>query len=535
MARHSVLQWTLRRVATIVTGGTLLLTACTTAAPVGSGASPTGGAAQTASAAAATPQRSVQKVTINTVAPVTALDYAAAQYVGVPIRQAALLGSGGYLYSYLPDGSIEPDLAEDMPKPAGDGLAMTVTLRANLKYSDGTAVTANDVVASFTRAKNGAQKTRFASVDKATASGDRTVVFSLNAPINMKTQANVFAYWFSIHPQGRLADAKYWEKPVSASRYTIVDWVPGGPSMTLRANPNYWRGKPAIEEIVLQSSSDPTSRVLQITTGQADVAFDIPFASLKQLPAEAKPVVVPIGGVFWVGIRTDVPGPLSDLRVRQAICLAIDRDAINARAFLGNAQPAAAVLSRFSPGWTYEPTLPRNAARDLTKAKELLAQAGASQGFSFSLQTWGARPGWTDAAVVISENLKDIGVTAKVEPIEDAVAIANLQASKLEAQFSGGAGDSITALTSLYTPDGLWAKATKFNQPAISALVNQLRSTTDAVAAQKLQVQILKDSWDKAANLCPLNERAIVIGSRVPTSVLGFVPAEQYFYVATLK
>jgi peptide/nickel transport system substrate-binding protein len=273
--------------------------------------------------------------------------------------------------------------------------------------------------------------------------------------------------------------------------------------------------------------------VLQVSTGEADVAFDIPAAATAQLPAEAKTVVVPIGGVFWIGMRTDVPGALSDLRVRQGICLGIDRAAINSRAFLGNAEPAAALVSRYAPGWTYTAILPGNGARDLAAAKRLLAEAGYAQGFSFSLQTWGARPGWTEAAVVISESLRDLGITTRVEPIEDAVAIANLNASTIEAQFSGGAGDAVSVATSLYTPDGLWAKATRFNAPEITELVPQLRSA-DAAGAQRLVVDIQKQAWEKAANMCPLNERAIVVASRVPSNTLGFVPAEQYFYVATL-
>jgi peptide/nickel transport system substrate-binding protein len=517
----------------------LLVASCAPTAPAAGSpattAQPATGPAATAAAVTPQPQVALKKVTISTVAPITTLDYTAPQYNGVPVRQGALLGSGGYLYSFQPNGSLEPDLAADFPKVADNKLSMTVSLRSGLKYSDGTAVDAEDVVTAFGRTKKGPHASRLVGFDSAQASDERTIVFKLNAPVDIQTQAGVLSYWIPVHPRARVSDSKYFEKPVSASRYTITDWTPGGSAMVLQANPSYWRGKPAIEQIVLQSATDPTSRVLQVTTGQADVAFDIPASAVKQLPAEAKSLVVPIGGVFWIGIRTDVPGALGDVRVRQAICLAVDRGAINTRAFLGNAEPVAAPLSRYQPGWKYEPILPGNGARDVATAKKLLTEAGYAQGFSFPLQTWGARPGWTDAAVVISENLKDLGITAKVEPIEDAVAIANLTNSKFDAQFSGGGGDTITTLTTLYSPDGFWAKATRFNQPEVSGLVDQLRRTTDTAAAQKLQVDLLKLAWDKSATICPLNERAIVAASRVPTSALQFVAAEQLFYVGTLK
>ena len=498
-----------------------------TASP-GDGTTPTN--APSASSAAA-----LDQVTISTVGPVSSLDDTTAAYLTVPNQQAAELASGGYLYAAAQDGSIVPDLATDLPVYSADGLSMTVTLRSGLKYSDGSPVEPEDAVAAFDRSKAGANASRLAAFDSAEVSGPGEITFHLNSPVSIASQGSLFTYWLTLHPRSKVSDANYWERPASATQYVVADWTPGGPSMTLTPNPNYWRGKPAINKLILLPATDATSRILQVTTGAVDMAVDIPGASASLLPSEAKVSVVPIGGVYWLGFRTDVAGALSDVRVRQAVCLAIDRDAVNTRAFQSHAEPAAAVVSKYTPGWQPTPILPGNGARDLATARQLLGDAGFGDGFTFNLQTWGNRPGWTDAAQVIGENLADIGVTAKIENVQDSVGIANLQTSAFEVMFSGGAGDIFQLLGTLYDPAAFWGKATHFNDPAVTDLITKLRqSAADPAAVQATAVELMQNEWQHDASICPLNERATVAASRVPTTVISIVPAVQYFWVATL-
>jgi peptide/nickel transport system substrate-binding protein len=438
------------------------------------------------------------------------------------------------MYTFAQDGSVQPELAADFPVVSADGLTMTVTLRPGLKYSDGSPVDPADAVTAFTRTKAGANASRLAAFESAEVK-DGAIVFHMSAPVSITSQGSLFVDWMTLHPSSKVEDATYWEKPVSAAQYVVSEWTPGGPTMTLTPNPNYWRGKPAIAKLILSSAADATSRVLQVTTGAVDIAVDIPGNITNQLPAEVKTAITPIGGVYWLGFRVDATVALSDVRVRQALCLAIDREAVVARAFQGNSEPSASVVSKYTPGWQDTAILPGGGARDVEAAKELLASAGYPEGFTFNLQTWGNRPGWADAAQVIAESLGDINVKATIENVQDTVGIANLTNSTFDVMFSGGAGDIFALLGTLYDPTAFWGKATHFDDPDVTAMLTVLRaSAADPDKVQSTAVALMQNEWETSASICPIAEREMIIGSRVPTTLISVVPAATYIWVATL-
>ena len=475
-------------------------------------------------------------VIISTPSLVAQADYARAPYVA-PAHAAGMLALGGYLYRYLPDGEYVPDLATDFPEFAEDGLTMTVTLREGLVYSDGTPVVAQDAVVTLRRAKEeGPFGAQLGSIDFAEAVDDRTIVYHLNEPFSCFVAKVVCSEHIPLHPHEQVeADPEaYFAKPVSASQYVVSDWVPGSPTMVLEANPNYWQGEPVIKKLTLASATDPISRLLQVTTGAAAMGFDIPASVRDDLPDDVIQIVHPIGGMFWFGIRSDVEGPLGDVRVRKALCLAMDRDAINERAFRGTAEPGSAILSRYWPEWEYEDILPLE--RDVEGAKALLAEAGYADGFSAPLQTMGARPGWTDAATVLAENWADIGVTAEVQPLEDAIIIDNIINRAYDAMWIGTGGPNLSTLRVLFYPGSFWAKSVAFADDSVAALYEELQAAMareDWEAAQPLQTEVQRLAFDIGANYCPMGERAVLVGSRLSTDILAMIPNSQNFWVAT--
>jgi len=478
----------------------------------------------------------LNNVIISTPSLVAQADYARAPYVA-PAHAAGLLAFGGYLYRYDPQGDYVPDLATDFPEFSEDGLTMTVTLREGLVYSDGTPVVAQDAVVTLQRARDegpfGAQMASFASAE---AVDDRTIVYTLNEPFSCLNNQIVCSENMPLHPHEQvLADPEgYFAKPVSATQYVVSDWVPGSPTMVLEANPTYWAGEAVIKKLTLASATDPISRLLQVTTGAAAMGFDIPASVRADLPDDVIQIVHPIGGTFWFVIRSDVEGPLGDVRVRKALCLAMDRFAINERAFLGTAEPGGSILSRYRSEWEYEDIV--SLERDVEGAKALLAEAGYGDGFSTPLQTMGARPGWTDAATILAENWADIGVTAEVQPLEDAIIIDNIINRAYDAMWIGSGGPNFSTLRTLFYPDNFWSNSVAFADDSVTAAFDELAQAMprgNMEASQRLQTEVQRLALDIGANYCPQGERAVLVGSRLSTDILAMIPASQNFWVAT--
>ena len=478
----------------------------------------------------------LNNVIISTPSLVAQADYARAPYVA-PAHAAGLLAFGGYLYRYDPQGDYVPDLATDFPEFSEDGLTMTVTLREGLVYSDGTPVVAQDAVVTLQRARDeGPFGAQMASFESAEAIDDRTIVYTLNEPFSCLNNQIVCSENMPLHPHEQvLADPEgYFAKPVSATQYVVSDWVPGSPTMVLEANPTYWAGEAVIKKLTLASATDPISRLLQVTTGAAAMGFDIPASVRADLPDDVIQIVHPIGGTFWFVIRSDVEGPLGDVRVRKALCLAMDRFAINERAFLGTAEPGGSILSRYRSEWEYEDIV--SLERDVEGAKALLAEAGYADGFSTPLQTMGARPGWTDAATILAENWADIGVTAEVQPLEDAIIIDNIINRAYDAMWIGSGGPNFSTLRTLFYPDNFWSNSVAFADDSVTAAFDELAQAMprgNMEASQRLQTEVQRLALDIGANYCPQGERAVLVGSRLSTDILAMIPASQNFWVAT--
>ena len=106
-------------------------------------------------------------------------------------------------------------------------------------------------------------------------------------------------------------------------------------------------------------------------------------------------------------------------------------------------------------------------------------QTPFSDGFSVKLQAWGQRSGWTDAALVIAANLEDLGIQVQVEPLEDAVAIANLRSGGYEMQFSGLAAGPMNFFRSQWIPGAFWTEALRYHNPDVIRLVNSASVAID--------------------------------------------------------
>jgi peptide/nickel transport system substrate-binding protein len=429
---------------------------------------------------------------------------------------------GAQLFRLNPDFTATPWLAEKMDL-SSDGLSATVTLKANAKFSDGSPVTAQDVVYTWDRSVELKNPRLFllGPVDTVTATNERTVVFKLKQPF-LGLTIGLADYAFSIFPKAKLqADASYFDKApiVSAGQYILKEWTPGANEWAFEENSNFFGGPSMIKRLEFVAVPDSTSRVLQVTTGAIDYAYDLPASARADFPAEVKTFSVPILGMYHLNFNLEKAkgGPLADAKVRQAMSLAIDRDAISRRAFFGISPAAKGFLYAGPPEGSE--VLPNGGKRDLAAAKALIAQTPHAAGFKFTIQPWGQRPGWTDAALIIKENLADLNISADVQPLDDATAIANLNSGNYDAQFSGNTQDPLTMLKNQFADTGTWTKWMHYDNPAVTKALNDAGFAPDS----KTRLDLFHQAQTLAfadMPLIPISERVVMVGSRVDRKIL---------------
>jgi peptide/nickel transport system substrate-binding protein len=418
-------------------------------------------------------------------------------------------------------------------------LTLTMVLHDGLKFSDGSPLTAEDVVYTWERIQ-GAPPVNMSlalTVESVEATDDRTIVWTHNAP------NPDFLHWFgyeymTIHPKALIeSDPNYWDHPVSSGPYILKEWVPNAPRALLEANPNYVGGEMAIKQIEMLFVPDMTSRVLQLATGAIDYVQDLPANAKASLPPEVRTKPNPISGVNFIAINlAATDSPLSNTDVRHAISLAIDRKEISEKAFFGITRPVAAIMY---PGGDpplvkeYHEVLPNGGARDLEAAKALLANTPYADGFDLTLQTWGFRPGWLDATLIIKENLADLGINVEVESLEDSVAVNNLRTGNFVAQWTGGGGfPPIVAYGNQFT--ALYSDWCSYHNQEIVDLLTQATSEIDPDKRISLLNQI-EELYYVDLPYIPIVERVELSGSRLPADLYGMAPFGQYPFAMTLE
>ena len=436
-------------------------------------------------------------------------------------------------------GVPQPDLAESMDV-SEDGLVYTFTLRENLMYSDGTPVTVGDIVYTWERIKDAppTDKGPIANVVSVEATDDRTVVWTLSIA------EPSLPFWFgrtgfSVHPEAQVeADPDgYFRSPVSAGPYYVAAGEPGDPVVTLKENPNYQLGPMAVKELELHWVPDPTSRSLLLATGQLDYVYELPPQARDTFPPEVETFVVALGGVFHLSINQQISEDhcLSNRDVREAISLAIDRSEINERALLGISPP---VIGYFYTGQPLDVgILPNGGAQDLEAAKALMANTPwADGGCSFTVTTYGPRPGYVEGILVFAEQLKELNMEVTPDGQEVGVALdimANSPDYHAGWAVTGNNGGPPESYLRNQFLDGFWAQRSRIDDAEMKRLFDELGQTVDQGAREDLIRQIQYRGYE-VQSIIPCCERSVMGGSRVGQNAVRTVTGASHFIVVPL-
>ena len=218
------------------------------------------------------------------------------------------------------------------------------------------------------------------------------------------------AYYEKVGPQG------FEKKPIGTGPY-MVDAYEGNAYLRLKANPNYWGGKPAFETVVFKFVPDATSRVAEIESGSSDVTLEVPYEEYDRLKAKPglKGVVTPISDIGMIFI-TNVE-PMLDKNVRLAAHHAIDKQGIIKRLLRGY---GVAIDTLEAPEYAaFDPSI--KVGYDPALAAKLLAASGFSKDkpVKFTIQTTrGLKPKDYEMIQAIVGMWRNVGIDAEIETYE---------------------------------------------------------------------------------------------------------------------
>ncbi|HVX55631.1 ABC transporter substrate-binding protein [Nocardioides sp.] len=389
-----------------------------------------------------------------------------------------------YLLDKSDDGSYTPSLATAW-KWSSDQKSLVITLRDDVKYHTGRAFGPDDVIASANAAlvaTSGAQAAgllKLASGLKKTGDNEVTATFDKPFPGYL----DAFAMLPIIDSQ-TYADAPSGKQVIGTGPYTFGSWTAGS-KYTLKRNPSYWQsGKPAFDTIEVTVITDSQAMLSALQSGQLDMVDGMVLRDAATLKKSGK-FTVQTSATYdiYVGVNTKVK-PLDDVRVRQAIAYALDRDRISSQVYSGLAAASCVPWPSNAPGVTQEQV--KHYSYDLAKAKSLLQQAGAV-GTEIELAPIPSDPSVVAASQIVQYGLTQAGFKVKMGTYDSAAFATHVQAGDFPGLWiTNVALTTMGATTALLTANPLTsAKNTEnFVTPEYASLVSAVvDATTDKLPA----------------------------------------------------
>lgn len=311
-------------------------------------------------------------------------------------------------------GEIVGDLAESWTS-SDDQMTWTFTLRDGVTFSNGEPFTADDAAAAFEYYLDDdtatQEKNKISMVTDVTASDDTTLVITLSEPIATFPAGIVWVKMIDVDSLDTID-----REPVGTGPYVVDRFTPDD-SLTLVPNENYFGDAPSLDEITIVKAAESTAAVTGLRSGDIDVLWSVPQGDVASLEAGGDITLVrPDNPSQWPSWEVDTTSPpFDDVRARQALAYAIDREAILEAAYYGQGvvSPTNNALGEVNPWFGGDLV---DYSYDLEKAKQLFAEAGVTEG---STLTWwgvaGSYPEWNTSGEILQASLKEIGITLKID------------------------------------------------------------------------------------------------------------------------
>jgi peptide/nickel transport system substrate-binding protein len=401
---------------------------------------------------------------------------------------------------------IGPDGAELLPSLAtkwsynADNTVLTMTLRSDVKFTDGTPLTADVAAQNLLRYKSGtgSQAALISSISDVKATDATTLVITLSQPDPALLPVLAQAPGLVENPKGFDApDAK--TNPAGSGPYTLdTGKTVVGSSYVFTKNPNYWDPSSVhYDSVTVKVFTDSTAMLNAMRGKQinaATVSDSKIFDQVKAAGYSTIDVQTGVSGILLLDRAGKINPALANVKVRQAINHAIDRDAMLKALARGYGSVTGQM---FNPaGEAYDKNLDSTYNYDPGKAKQLMAEAGYASGFTLTLPTSAGQG--SEVWPLVQQQLGEIGITTKFEDVGQNL-ITELLAGKYAAGYISLGKDPIDWLNvkNLAMPNATW-NPLKYTDPSVDSLVSTIQNSTgdaQSKALKELNKYLVDQAW----------------------------------------
>jgi peptide/nickel transport system substrate-binding protein len=408
----------------------------------------------------------------------------------------------------------EGDLADNITT-SDDGLTITFKLRNDVKFHNGKEFTSADVKYTFDELFKSKAYKKFSFFDvvdkdfvphiKAIETPDAsTVVFKIARPA-LKNQllANLVAV--PVIAEGTVGQQV--SQPVGTGPFKFTSFDQSQNTVDLEAFADYWDGAPKVQKIRLKTVADASALQAELQTGGVDIApnpSNLPPDALKTLGGSSNLKVEQFDGsnIQYVGLNTQ-SAPLNNVKVRQAIGYAIDREKIIKELLSGQAKIADSILPTGS--WAY--SAGTQYTYDPAKAKQLL-QEGGYKGEAIKFKFASGNAAYSSYAQAIQNMLVEVGLNVQIETFDAQTIREDLAKGQFQmntAVWIGGNQDPIF-FRDLFTtakipaPNVSCCNRSRYSNPEVDKIVDEAVNSTDRARAKELYLK----AWSLISNDLPL-------------------------------
>lgn len=425
------------------------------------------------------------------------------------------------LYSYNAAGKLVPDLAESMPKLSPNAKIYTIPIRRGVLFHNGREMKAADVKYSLERQAHPTSRSwgpSFAAniigakdviAGKATSMSGIEVVDDYTVRITLEQPQSVFPAILSMSINAIVPKEEvdrygqdYRLHPVGTGPFKLERWTPGQEIVFVRNRQYFRKGAPHLDRIVYKFGVDPSVGLLRFERGEADyladglAGQDIPRVRSDPRLSQQTFVADNVYLTFLI-MNTEV-APFTDVRVRRAIAMMVDRDRL-VQVAGGLGIPARGFIipqvSCFDPNFSGLPPF------DPAQARALLAEAGYPNGFTVNLDssTTGSIPQSSEWQQVLQQNLATIGVRTEIRRFTGGT-ISRMLTDGISVLALNGWGasflDPVDHIGTLLASDGANARRARYRNPEIDRLFAQAERTASPEVRCRYYRQINKMALD---------------------------------------
>lgn len=414
-----------------------------------------------------------------------------------------------------------------------DATTWSFRIHDGIKFSNGEALTAEDAAFSINRilkkSFNSPQYANFSAISKATVDGEQLVVKTKEPSPTLLSYLTTLSIVPKDHVT-KVGNKTFNTEPVGSGAYQLAS-ATSGSSVELKANPKYWKDKPAISRVTFRAVPNVATRVADLKSGRADIVTQLTPDDAVDIKegGQAKVLSTPTERVAYLALNAEGDAPTEDVRIRRAVAHAVNYPSIIENLRHGYAKPVKTVLTPLAfgypedvPGYDYDPT----------EAKRLLRAAGGGSPTLVFPTSPSYDPQLTQA---IQADLQKVGFKVELANSDQATFLKKVQSPKHDwgalrfGRWSCSCLDADGVIYPLFRSDTVWSS---FSDPAFDKAVVAARTTTDEAKRKAEYDKVFKVMQDEVPGIGLYQDYAIYGATK---DVSWQPDAQENFFVTDVR